>query len=129
MQIKRMGVFSVAKIYAVITAVFGLIIGVIYGLITIIFGAAIMAGRDGGGVGGLSIIGGLVMMIAFPIIYGIIGFIAGAIAALVYNVAAGFVGGVELELEAVANAYATPPPPQYGANPNQYQPGQQQYPY
>ena len=90
MQIKRMGVLSVAKIYSVVMAVAGLIVGVIYGLFFIIFGA---------------------------------------IGALVYNVAAGFVGGVELELESVGDAYAAPPPPpQYGAS--QYQPGQQQqYPY
>ena len=128
MQIKRMGVFSVAKIYAVVMAVFGLIIGVIYGLIFIIFGAAMMAGRDTGGAGAGSLAIGLIMMVAFPIFYAIIGFVFGAIGALVYNVASGFVGGVELELEAVSDGYTAPPPPQWGAQ--QSQPGQQQqYPY
>jgi hypothetical protein len=129
MQVKRVGVFSYAKITAVTCAVFGLIIGVIYGLIVIIFGAAILAGagRDSGTAGAGSIVAGLLMMIGFPIFYAIIGFIFGAIGALVYNIASGFVGGIELELENVGEVYTAPPPPQYGAG--QYQPGQQQYPY
>ena len=130
MVIKRFGVFSAAKIYAVVLAGVGLIIGIIYGLFFIIFGAAMMAGsgRDTGAAGVGGIVGGLVVMIVVPIFYAVIGFIAGLIGAAVYNVAAGFVGGVELELESVGDAYAAPPPPQYGAG--QYQPGQQQqYPY
>jgi len=130
MQIRRVGIFSYAKITAVTTAAFGLIIGVIYGLIVIVFGAAILAGggRDTGAAGAGSIVAGVLIMIGLPIFYGVLGFIFGAIGALVYNVAAGFVGGIELELEPVADGYATPPPPQWGAQ--QSQPGQQQqYPY
>ena len=44
MQVRRVGIFSYAKITAVTTAAFGLIFGIIYGLIVIIFGAAILAG-------------------------------------------------------------------------------------
>jgi hypothetical protein len=40
-------------------------------------------------------------MIAIPIIYGIIGFIGGAIGALLYNLFAGMVGGVEIEVESI----------------------------
>ena len=130
MQVKRVGIFSYAKISAVITSAFGLIFGVIYGLIVIIFGAAMLAGggRDTGAAGAGSIVVGLLIMIGLPIFYGILGFIFGAIGALVYNVAAGFVGGIELELEPVADGYAAPPSPQWGAQ--QSQPGQQQqYPY
>ena len=66
-----------------------------------------------GGVG--SIVIGLVIMIAVPVFYGILGFIGGAIGALVYNLAAGVVGGVRVELEGVAPAYAPPPPQQWNA--------------
>ena len=62
-----------------------------------------------------------------PVFYGVIGFIFGALGALIYNIAAGFVGGVEFELEGTDVSYGAPPPPQWGAN--AYQPGQQQYPY
>lgn len=129
MQVKSVGVFSYAKITAVTTAAFGLIFGIIYGLIVIIFGAAIMAGggRDTGAAGAGGIVIGLLIMVGVPIIYGVIGFIFGAIGALIYNIAAGFVGGIELELENVGTEYAAPPQPQWDAS--QYQPGQQQYPY
>lgn len=131
MQVKRVGVFSYAKITAVTCAAFGLIFGIIYGLIFMVFGAALMAGagRDGAGAGAGGIVVGLLMMIGIPIFYGVIGFIFGIIGALIYNIAAGFVGGIELELEPVGTDYATPPQPQQW-NANQYQqPGQQQYPY
>ena len=130
MQVKRVGVLSLAKMYAVTMAAFGLIFGVIYGLIFMVIGGAIMAGggRDGTGAGAGSFAVGLIMMVAIPIFYGILGFIMGALGGVVYNVASGFVGGVELELENVGDAYAAPPPPQWGAQ--QSQPGQQQqYPY
>lgn len=73
------------------------------------------------------VIVGLFIMIGIPILAGIVGFIAGAIGALIYNVASGVVGGIELDLEPVATEYAIPPAPQWNAS--QHQPGQQQYPY
>jgi hypothetical protein len=131
-QIKRMGVFSCAKIYSITLAAMGLIIGVIYGLIFMVVGGAMMAGggRDAGPAGASSLAIGLVMMIAIPIFYGVIGFIGGIVGALVYNVAAGVVGGLELELETMdgGTGYA-PPAPNWGDQPP-YTPGQQQqYPY
>src|SRR5690242_16349784 len=128
MQIRRMGVFSVAKMYAVICATIGLIIGVIYGVIIIIFGAAILAGggSNTGAAGAGSIIGGIIAMIAIPVFYGVFGFIFGAIGALVYNIASGFVGGVELELENVGGDYASPPQPQQQWGAGSYQQGGQQ---
>lgn len=116
MTIKRFSVFSVAKMQALLMFVIGLIIGVIYGLVFMVFGAAISAlapqgeGQAMSGVG--SIIGGLIIMIAFPIFYGVLGFIGGAIGALIYNIAAGVVGGIKFELESTTPAYAPPPAPQ-----------------
>ena len=131
-QIKRMGVFSCAKIYSITLAAMGLIVGVIYGLIFMVVGGAMMAGggRDAGTAGASSLVIGLVMMIAIPVMYGIIGFIGGIVGALVYNVAAGIVGGLELEIENMdgGTTYA-PPAPNWGDQPP-YTPGQQQqYPY
>jgi len=39
------------------------------------------------------------MLIFLPIMYGVIGFIAGAIGAALYNLVAGVVGGIEIEVE------------------------------
>ena len=132
MQIKRMGVFSCAKIYSITMAAFGLIFGVIYGLLFMVIGGAMMAGggRDAGMAGGSSFVIGLVMMIAIPVFYGILGFIGGLIGGLVYNVASGVVGGLELELENMdGGAGYAPPAPNWGDQPP-YTPGQQQqYPY
>lgn len=40
-------------------------------------------------------------MIGLPIFYGLIGFVFGTIGALVYNIFAGMVGGIEIEVENV----------------------------
>ena len=125
MQIKRVGVFSYAKISAVVMAGIALVIGIPLGLIMMVIGAAALT--QDGAAGGVGIGMGLAYMVILPIIYGLMGFIFGAVGALIYNVAAGFVGGIELELESTETVYAAPPPPQWSAD--QYQPGQQQYPY
>lgn len=117
MTIRRFSVFSVAKIQGFLGFVIGLIIGVIYGLFFMLFGAAMssMAPRGdqaiGGGVGAIVI--GVIIMIAVPIFYGVLGFCGGAIGGLVYNMAAGIVGGIKFELEGVAPAYAPPQPQQW----------------
>lgn len=120
MTIRRFSVFSVAKIQGLLAFVIGLLIGVIYGLFFMVFGAAMssLAPRDSQVMGGAgAIVIGLVIMIAVPVFYGILGFVGGAIGALVYNLAAGVVGGVRFELEGVAPAYAPPQPQpqQWGA--------------
>ena len=122
MTIRRFGVVSVAKMYGLLMFLFGLIFGVIYGLILIVFGAAISAmgpGRDAaaGGVGTVAM--GIGMMIGLPLFYGVLGFIMGAIGAVIYNAVAGIIGGVKFELEGVQEEYAPPPPPHQWA-PNQY---------
>jgi hypothetical protein len=123
MTIRRFGVVSVAKMYGLLTFIVGLLIGVIYGLFFMIFGAAMSAFAPGGSeaaAGGISsVVIGLLFMIGFPVFYGLMGFIAGAIGALIYNGFAGIVGGVKFELEGVQQEYAPPPPPQQWA-PNQY---------
>jgi hypothetical protein len=124
MTIRRFGVISVAKIYGLLSFIFGLIFGVIYGLFLILFGAAMtaVAGREGidataGGVS--SVVLGLGMMIGLPLFYGLLGFIMGAISALVYNILAGIIGGIKFELEGTQQEYAPPPPPHQWA-PSEY---------
>jgi hypothetical protein len=123
MTIRRFGIFSVAKMQSLVMFVVGLIVGVIYGLFFMLFGAAISAfgaRGDGSAVGGVpSIIVGVLVMIGVPIFYAILGFIGGAIGALVYNLAAGMIGGIKFELEGVNPQYAPPPSPQQWS-PNPY---------
>ncbi len=119
MTIRRFGVFSVAKMQCLLGFVIGLIVGVIYGLAFMIFGAAISAlapRGEGAAAGGVStILVGLGFMIGLPLVYAILGFIGGAIAALVYNFVAGMIGGVKFDLEGVNPQYIPPPAPQQWA--------------
>ena len=49
---------------------------------------------------GMSIMfGGFMGVLLLPILYGVCGFLGGLIHAWVYNVAAGWVGGVRIEVE------------------------------
>ena len=123
MTIRRFGVFSVAKMSAILWFIFGLIIGVIYGLFFIIFGAAMSSltpeGADATATGIGSVFGGVAIMITLPLFYGVLGLISGAIGTLVYNILAGMIGGVKFEIEGAQQAYTPPPPPQDWA-PNPY---------
>jgi hypothetical protein len=119
MTIRRFGVFSVAKMYGLLCFIFGLIFGVLYGLFFIIFGAAMTAfapgGRDAAAGGISSVVMGVIIMIGVPLFYGVMGFVAGTIGALIYNAMAGIAGGVKLELEGAQQDYAPPLPPQHWA--------------
>lgn len=123
MTIRRFGVFSVAKMQSLVGFVIGVIVGVIYGLIFITLGATMSSfgGRDAAAGGVPSIVMGIGFMIGVPIFYTIAGFVGGAIVALVYNLAAGVIGGIKFELEGVNPEYAPPPPPQQWA-PSPYPP-------
>jgi hypothetical protein len=84
-----------ALMYGIICAVFGIIAGL---LIAFAFLAAPAAFAQTGmtNIGPLSIV-------LFPIIYAILlfiyGFIAGLIIAVLYNLVAGWIGGIEVQLE------------------------------
>ena len=91
--LKRLGVLSVAQIEMIIMIIMGLFFGIFYA----IFPSVMIPELDslempfGAGLGWLAII-------VFPIIYGILGFVTGAIGALIYNLSAKWIGGIELEL-------------------------------
>jgi hypothetical protein len=94
MVLKRVGVLSVGKIMGAIYAVIGLLAG---GLLAL-FG--ILGASLGGSQGALPGAGlGLAAIVLCPLIYGVLGFIGGLIAGALYNVFAGVVGGIELDLQ------------------------------
>ena len=103
LQVKRLGILSVAKIQSVIGLVVGLILGIIYFFIFAVFGAMIMgmAGKDGTAAGGITIAYGVAALIGFPVFYAIFGFIMGVIVSAIYNLVARFIGGIEFEVENV----------------------------
>ena len=104
LRIRKLGVLSVAKIQALVMLVVSLLISIPYGLIIIVyslFGASMIGGNASFAVGGGGVVVGILVMIGLPIFYCIIGFIGGAIGALVYNLFSGIVGGIEIEVENV----------------------------
>jgi len=94
--LKHLGVLSVAKI----TALFGLLFGLVYGLLIALFAAAFVSlipGLSGLGVAAAGGIG-IVLVIIMAVIMAIGGFICSGVIAFLYNVFAGWAGGVELHL-------------------------------
>jgi len=71
LRIRKLGVLSVAKIYALIMLVISLIISIPYGLFVMVFGAAMMGTGERAGLaaGGGGIVIGLLVMIGLPIFY------------------------------------------------------------
>ncbi|WP_417472784.1 hypothetical protein [Luteimonas mephitis] len=96
MIIKRIDVLSAGKIAGIIAAAIGLIAGLLF----LLFGG-LLSGLAGQGQGGgmLAMGGGLLGVIVLPILYGVFGFIGGVVQAFIYNIAAGFVGGIRIETE------------------------------
>jgi len=89
--VRRVGVISVANVYGLVMVCIGLILGLIYA-----FMGCAMTATDMGGLGfGFGLIG----IIILPILYGIMGWVSGAIGAAIYNLVAGWIGGIQIELE------------------------------
>jgi len=106
-RILRIGPLSLAKIQGVMFLVMGLIFGVLYGVIIGIAGIVTMGAGEGEGA--LFLILGAAAIIGFPIVYGIMGFLMGALMAWAYNLAARFIGGLEVELATVEPPAGKPP--------------------
>jgi hypothetical protein len=101
MVIRHVGVWSVSRLYGALSAAIGLLFGVCFALVAML-GGMTGAMRDSGsglGSGGPFALFGVSAIILFPIFYGVLGLLGGAIGAALYNLFAGMLGGVELETE------------------------------
>ena len=80
--------------------VLGLVIGLFFGGMMFLVGSMGMAAaaQDDSGAGWIAGMG-VMAIILVPLIYGATMFVAGAIQALIYNFAAKFVGGIQIEAE------------------------------
>jgi hypothetical protein len=79
----------------VLYAVMGLVIGGVFSLAGLAGGFA----SDAAGAAGIGAIIGVAAIVVFPIFYGVLGFVFTLFAAWLYNFAAGFVGGIELDVQ------------------------------
>jgi hypothetical protein len=98
-EIRRLGVWSVAKVTFLLYALIGLIIGLFVALAAFlgVLGAAAGDSDLGPAELGFGIGGGIVGLVVLPILYGIAGAISGLIFALLYNLVAALVGGIEFD--------------------------------
>jgi len=86
---------SIARLSGMLYAAMGLVLGGIISLIAVAGGFA--SGSDGAAhFSGLFGVGAVLVL---PICYGLLGFVATLIAAWLYNVAAGVVGGIEVDIQ------------------------------
>ena len=91
MVLTRIDPTSLAKIYAAVYGVIGLLIGLPAGCIALLG----IGGENAGMGAGL----GLFAIIAYPLFLAIAGLIGGFVTAFVYNFVADRIGGVELEFD------------------------------
>jgi len=95
MVIRRFEPLSVGKVAGVLYAAMGLIVGAIVSIAAMIGG---FTGHSdfGAFTGGLVGIGAIIIL---PIFYGVLGLGEAIIAAWLYNLAAGVVGGIEIDVQ------------------------------
>lgn len=105
MIVKRIGVWSLAKMYGALSAGMGLIFGAIFALFSLVgSGLAAVAAEEGEAMGAFfGMLFGAGAVIFMPLFYGLMGVVMGAISAIIYNLAARFVGGLRLEVEPEAS--------------------------
>ena len=96
--VKRVGPGSAFKIGLITYAILGLALGICMALVSTIVGGlgAAASSAPGAKLFGLGM--GVGSVIVFPVVYGLIGGIFAAIGAVIYNLAAGWVGGLEVDI-------------------------------
>jgi hypothetical protein len=94
MVIRRVEPMSCAKVTGVLYAILGIVIGAGISLFSSM--AGMVGNPKHAAAAGVF---GLFAVIFFPIMYGVAGFVSTLIGAWLYNIVAGLVGGIELDLQ------------------------------
>jgi hypothetical protein len=98
----------IKKLKRIAPVKFGLVLGIIYGLISLIFVPFFLLGIVASAFAphqnnamqqelGMGV--GLVFCVFLPVLYAVFGGLFGMLAAWIYNVVAGWTGGIEFEVE------------------------------
>ncbi|HLF17931.1 MAG TPA: hypothetical protein VI749_03440 [Candidatus Omnitrophota bacterium] len=90
-QIKRLGIVSLAKIMAVLYGLFGLLMGLFVSLMKAL-------GIEATGEAAQLQSVGFAAIIIFPIVYALIGAVSGLLTAFFFNLVVGWTGGLEMEI-------------------------------
>ncbi len=108
MILKSISVRSAAKLAGLLYVLMGLIFGAIVSLVALL--GLSVSGNTEEHAGVLFGVGAVVIL---PVLYGVAGYIGGAIATALFNLVAGWTGGLEIEIE----MSQVPQSPQVGTEP------------
>jgi hypothetical protein len=97
--IREIGVLSLGKVAGIVYACMGLIVGVIVALVSVLGGFAGLAHRGGAAAGFFAMVLGAGAVFILPVFYGVLGALIGMLVAVIYNVAARLVGGIEITID------------------------------
>ena len=106
--VKSVGVMSVARIMGLTYGCMGLLFVPFFLLIGMSSSMANHGRSPAMGIFGMGF--GVVFAILMPVVYGLMGFVMGAIGGLLYNALAAWTGGFELELELRPQTLTAPYP-------------------
>lgn len=98
MIVKRIKPISAGKMMGALYAIIGLIIGIGFAIASLM-GASLAPSESSGGSALIGTLFGVGAIVFLPICYGIFGFISGLIVPAIYNILAGIVGGVEVDVQ------------------------------
>ena len=98
MIVRRIGVWSAAKIAGLTYAVLGLFGGLFFALLSMVGAGMAMATQYEDIPAWFAPMFGVGALFIFPVLYGVMGLLMGAVFAALYNLFSGFVGGLELEV-------------------------------
>ena len=90
--IKRIGVFSLARLLAFIYFFLGIVFGIIFGFFILL---GVVFARETS----MSVFLGLGIAVMMPVFYGALGFLFGALGGVLFNWAASLIGGLQIELD------------------------------
>lgn len=95
---------SAFKVSAVLSALLFAILGIFVILLPGLFGASLLSSimggsRDSASAFGVGFVTSIVIYFIGIVVYGVLGGIGGAIDALLYNLVAGIVGGLEIDID------------------------------
>jgi hypothetical protein len=106
MRVTHIGPLSLAKVAFVVYGCLGLFIGGLFAIAAVLGSTlSAAAGEESALFGTLFGVGAVV---TFPLLYGCMAAVASLVLAGLYNLVAGFVGGVEVSLAPTASAAAPP---------------------
>ena len=98
MVIRRIDPISLAKIFGLLYAGLGLLIGAVVSLVAV-FGSGLAAVGEKSPVPLLGLFFGVGAIVLLPLLYGFFGFLGGLIWSGLYNLAARFTGGLVVETD------------------------------